>query len=84
METGSSSGFSIFSPRGIQWVNEKTGDDTFQRMIIMASNSQRSKNRQINGWKDVLFGKLFGKQGRDPPPPKDMARGLVNGLVSSS
>ncbi|KAJ5684304.1 transcriptional regulator family: Fungal Specific TF [Penicillium maclennaniae] len=34
---GSSSGFSIFSPKGIQWVNEKTGDTSFQDMISSAS-----------------------------------------------
>ncbi|KAJ5132297.1 transcriptional regulator family: Fungal Specific TF [Penicillium atrosanguineum] len=34
---GSSSGFSIFSPKGIQWVNERTGDTSFQDMISSAS-----------------------------------------------
>ncbi|KAK5136365.1 hypothetical protein LTR08_003491 [Meristemomyces frigidus] len=34
---GSSSGFSIFSPQGIQWVNAKTGDSSFEAMINTAA-----------------------------------------------
>lgn len=30
---GSSSGFSIFSPQGIRWVTEKTGDVDFARVV---------------------------------------------------
>ncbi|TGZ79134.1 hypothetical protein EX30DRAFT_309201 [Ascodesmis nigricans] len=72
---GSSSGFSIFSQKGIEWVNEKTGDDSFIRMIqrIPIPGSHES-----SGWKDLLFKKLFSKQGREPPPPKEKALKLVN------
>ncbi|KAF2860818.1 hypothetical protein K470DRAFT_203499, partial [Piedraia hortae CBS 480.64] len=38
---GSASGFSIFSPKGIEWVNEKTGDNSFQQMIASVVEVQR-------------------------------------------
>jgi hypothetical protein len=34
--TGLSSDFLIFSPKGIQWINEKMGDTLFQEMILSA------------------------------------------------
>lgn len=80
---GSSSGFSIFSQKGVQWVNEKTGDETFLRMIQRASSSAKPGSQDENNqWKNMLFGKLFGKQTRDPPPPKEVATRLVNGGFS--
>ncbi|KAI1438752.1 N-terminal binuclear Zn cluster-containing protein [Xylaria sp. CBS 124048] len=52
---GSSSGFSIFSPKGIQWVNERTGDTSFQRMISEAS----LHDQKWNHWKPEVFSDLF-------------------------
>lgn len=34
---GSSSGVSIFSPKGIKWVTEKTGDESFAQMFASAA-----------------------------------------------
>ncbi|KAI5308252.1 hypothetical protein KEM55_006174, partial [Ascosphaera atra] len=55
---GSSSGFSIFSPKGIQWVNEKTGDDSFQQMI---SSSYVDDNKWIY-WKPEIFSDIFARR----------------------
>ncbi|TAQ84558.1 hypothetical protein B7494_g7108 [Chlorociboria aeruginascens] len=54
---GSSSGFSIFSPKGIQWVNEKTGDTSFQHMISSASVDE---NKWMY-WKPEVFSDLFSR-----------------------
>ena len=55
---GSSSGFSIFSPKGIQWVSEKTGDQSFQEML---STSTLDENTW-NFWKPDIFGDIFSHQ----------------------
>ncbi|KAK3326530.1 fungal-specific transcription factor domain-containing protein [Apodospora peruviana] len=52
---GSSSGFSIFSPKGIQWVNEKMGDSSFQQMISDVSID----DHKWTAWKPDVFGDLF-------------------------
>ncbi|KAL1881882.1 hypothetical protein Daus18300_000936 [Diaporthe australafricana] len=63
---GSSSGFSIFSPKGIQWVNEKTGDRSFQQMISHVSMD----DHKWNNWKPEVFGDLFQRPVFLPLPPK--------------
>ncbi|KFY30578.1 hypothetical protein V493_01821 [Pseudogymnoascus sp. VKM F-4281 (FW-2241)] len=55
---GSSSGFSIFSPKGIQWVNEKTGDQSFQTMIAEATIDD---NKWVY-WKPEVFGDIFERR----------------------
>ncbi|OBT44738.1 hypothetical protein VE00_05331, partial [Pseudogymnoascus sp. WSF 3629] len=55
---GSSSGFSIFSPKGIQWVNEKTGDESFQTMIAEATADD---NKWVY-WKPEVFGDIFERR----------------------
>ncbi|KAK5684770.1 hypothetical protein LTS10_002844 [Elasticomyces elasticus] len=52
---GSSSGFSIFSPKGIQWVNEKTGDASFQTMIANASSDGEKNGGGWDHWKPEVF-----------------------------
>ena len=71
--TGSSSGFSIFSPKGIQWVNEKTGDSSFQDMIASADVSEV----KWNYWKPEVFNDLFEKRPFHPLPPKHEALSLL-------
>lgn len=71
---GSSSGFSIFSPRGIQWVNEKTGDTSFQDMIMNATAQDSSKLFPSN---NGVFGQLFENRKRNPMPPKAVTITLV-------
>ncbi|KAK5993404.1 ABC-transporter-regulating transcription factor [Cladobotryum mycophilum] len=52
---GSSSGFSIFSPKGVQWINSKTGDESFQHMISHVSED----DHKWTNWKPEIFGDLF-------------------------
>ncbi|KAL9111845.1 MAG: hypothetical protein Q9227_003695 [Pyrenula ochraceoflavens] len=70
---GPSSGFSIFSPKGIQWVNEKTGDSSFQNMI---STSSVDDNKWVY-WKPEIFSDLFVRRIFKPLPPKDEALSLL-------
>ncbi|KAI9839013.1 MAG: hypothetical protein M1837_002300 [Sclerophora amabilis] len=70
---GSSSGFSIFSPKGIQWVNEKTGDNSFQEMISSASADD---NKWIH-WKPEIFGDIFTRRVFRPLPQKEEALSLL-------
>ncbi|KAH3447608.1 hypothetical protein KXV91_001854 [Aspergillus fumigatus] len=69
---GSSSGFSIFSPKGIQWVNEKTGDNSFQEMI---SSAYVDDNKWMY-WKPEIFSDIFARRVFKPLPPKDEAMSL--------
>ena len=63
---GSSSGFSIFSPKGIQWVNEKTGDNSFQDMISQAT----VEDSKWSNWKPDVFRDIFSRRVFCPLPPK--------------
>ncbi|KAL2810404.1 fungal-specific transcription factor domain-containing protein [Aspergillus granulosus] len=69
---GSSSGFSIFSPKGIQWVNEKTGDTSFQDMI---SSAYIDDNKWMY-WKPEIFSDIFARRVFKPLPPKEEAMSL--------
>lgn len=69
---GSSSGFSIFSPKGIQWVNEKTGDTSFQDMISAADVDD---NKWLY-WKPEIFSDIFARRVFKPLPPKEEALSL--------
>ncbi|KAJ5582513.1 hypothetical protein N7535_001133 [Penicillium sp. DV-2018c] len=71
---GSSSGFSIFSPKGIQWVNEKTGDTSFQDMI---SSAYVDDNKWMY-WKPEIFSDIFARRVFKPLPPKEEALSLFN------
>lgn len=71
---GSSSGFSIFSPKGIQWVGEKTGDSSFQQMIASASADDK------NGWehwKPEVFNDLFSRHVFKQLPPRQECYALL-------
>ncbi|KAL1899897.1 hypothetical protein Sste5346_002763 [Sporothrix stenoceras] len=70
---GSSSGFSIFSPKGMQWVNERTGDNSFQQMI---SNVSMDDNKWTN-WKPEIFSDLFSRPIFRPLPSKPEALSLL-------
>ncbi|KAH8821742.1 fungal-specific transcription factor domain-containing protein [Xylogone sp. PMI_703] len=70
---GSSSGFSIFSPKGIQWVNEKTGDTSFQEMI---SSSSIDDNKTMY-WKPEVFGDIFARPVYRPLPSKEECLSLL-------
>jgi hypothetical protein len=70
---GSSSGFSIFSPKGIQWVSEKTGDNSFQEMI---SHATVDDNKWMY-WKPEIFSDIFVRRVYKPLPPRDEAMSLL-------
>ncbi|KAJ4986173.1 fungal specific transcription factor domain-containing protein [Stagonosporopsis vannaccii] len=70
---GSSSGFSIFSPKGIQWVNEKTGDNSFQHMISTAAVED---NKWIQ-WRPDVFQDIFKRRVYKQLPPKHEALSLL-------
>ncbi|KAF4927204.1 Fusaridione A cluster transcription factor fsdR [Colletotrichum viniferum] len=70
---GSSSGFSIFSPKGIQWVHEKTGDNSFQQMISEVSID----DHKWTAWKPEVFSDLFRRPIFRPLPPKHEALSLL-------
>jgi len=70
---GSSSGFSIFSPKGIQWVNEKTGDSSFRDMISQAATDDRA----WASWKPEVFDDIFSRKIYKPLPPKPEALALL-------
>ncbi|KAM0241138.1 hypothetical protein ACHAPO_001940 [Fusarium lateritium] len=69
----SSSGFSIFSPKGVSWVNSKTGDDSFQRTISDISVD----DHKWTNWKPEVFGDLFQRPIFRPLPPKTEALSLL-------
>ncbi|KIW27147.1 uncharacterized protein PV07_06914 [Cladophialophora immunda] len=70
---GSSSAFSIFSSKGIEWVNEKTGDTSFQETIQNAVNEDDTKWQY---WKPEVFGDIFVRRVFKPLPPKEEAMSL--------
>ncbi|KAI1853677.1 hypothetical protein JX265_003989 [Neoarthrinium moseri] len=70
---GSSSGFSIFSPKGISWVNEKTGDNAFQSMISEVSIDDHRWTR----WRPEIFADVFRRPVYIPLPPKPEAMSLL-------
>ncbi|EMD00865.1 hypothetical protein BAUCODRAFT_47223, partial [Baudoinia panamericana UAMH 10762] len=72
---GSSSGFSIFSPKGIQWVNEKTGDASFQRMIAAASSDEKAGS--FDNWKPEVFNDLFERRLFKPLPSRQECYALL-------
>ncbi len=73
-DSGSSSGFSIFSPKGIQWVNEKTGDNSFQETISAAVVDEHKWYH----WKPEVFGDIFVRRTFKPSPPKEEALSLLH------
>lgn len=70
---GSSSGFSIFSPKGIQWVNEKTGDNSFRDMISTAAVEE---NKWLQ-WRPDVFQDIFKRRVYKQLPPKHEALSLL-------
>lgn len=70
---GSSSGFSIFSPKGVEWVNGKMGDNAFQSMITEVSVD----DHKWTNWKPEVFGDVFQRPVFRPLPPKQEALSLL-------
>lgn len=76
---GSSSGFSIFSPKGIQWVNTKTGDSSFQHMIAAAAED----GNKFDHWKPEVFDDLFSRRVFKPLPGKEECYNLLKGFFEN-
>ncbi|KAK2603769.1 hypothetical protein QQS21_004054 [Conoideocrella luteorostrata] len=70
---GSSSGFSIFSPKGISWVNSRTGDESFATMISDVSVD----DHKWTNWKPEVFSDLFQRRVFRPLPSKNEALSLL-------
>lgn len=71
---GSSSGFSIVSPRGRQWVDDQSGDRSFSQMI----SSALSKDR--HGWDDEqssIFDDAFARHVFKPLPSRTECLSLI-------
>ena len=71
---GSSSGFSIFSPKGITWVNEKTGDNSFQSMIASATSETKTGWEH---WRPEVFNDLFARRIFKPLPGRQECYALL-------
>lgn len=69
---GPSSGFSLFSPQGLRWISEKTGDNNFEQVIKEVSNS--CEHQATDG--QAIFRPLQ-KSEREPLPPKDVANEYI-------
>ncbi|OAF63243.2 hypothetical protein VC83_00234 [Pseudogymnoascus destructans] len=65
---GPSSGFSLFSPQGLRWISEKTGDDNFEQVIKAVSSS--CEHRATSGQETF---RPLSESEREPLPPKDIA-----------
>ncbi|GAM84826.1 hypothetical protein ANO11243_028270 [Dothideomycetidae sp. 11243] len=70
---GSSSGFSIFSPKGIEWIKEKTGESNIQEMLQNAA----ANDQQWYSWKPEVFGDIFARRTFQPLPPKEVTLSLL-------
>ena len=57
----------------MEWVNEKTGDTSFQDMISRASDH----DIKWAYWKPEIFGDLFARRTFQPLPPRDEAFSLL-------
>ena len=65
---GPSSGFSLFSPQGLRWISEKTGNNDFEQVIKEVSNSC---DNHMTG-NQAAFRPIPDSE-REPLPPKDVA-----------
>lgn len=65
---GPSSGFSLFSPQGLRWISEKTGDNNFEQVIKAVSSSCE---HQASSGQDTF--RPLPESEREPLPPKDIA-----------
>ncbi|KFX86018.1 hypothetical protein V490_09269, partial [Pseudogymnoascus sp. VKM F-3557] len=69
---GPSSGFSLFSPQGLRWISEKTGDHNFEQMIKEVSNScEHPPAGGLSTFRPLPESEI------EPLPPKDMANEYI-------
>ena len=75
-KAGSSSAFSIFSSKGIEWVNAKTGDASFQD-TIQGAIQEDDRDTKWMFWKPEIFGDLFMRRIFKPLPSKEETLSLL-------
>ncbi|KAH8701524.1 fungal-specific transcription factor domain-containing protein [Talaromyces proteolyticus] len=66
-------GLSIFSPKGIQWVIERTGNTRFKDAILAATQDES----MVEYWRADSFSSLFTRQVFRQLPPKEEAIVIV-------
>ena len=66
--TGASSGFSLFSPQGLQWISEKTGSNDLSESI---SRIASTKTPWPIGQTEIWY--PMSPLDREPLPPKQLA-----------
>ncbi|TGJ71367.1 hypothetical protein EYR41_003333 [Orbilia oligospora] len=76
---GSSSGFSIFSPKGIQWVNSKTGDRAFQKMLVKLMQA----DHKFEHWRPDVWDAVFSTKCQNPLPSKAEAESYAQEYFST-
>ncbi|EPS44284.1 hypothetical protein H072_1723 [Dactylellina haptotyla CBS 200.50] len=76
---GSSSGFSIFSPKGIQWVNSKTGDKAFQKMLVKLIQT----DTKFEHWRPDVWDAVFSTKAQNPLPSKAEAEAYAKEYFST-
>ncbi|KAK6363371.1 hypothetical protein TWF730_000804 [Orbilia blumenaviensis] len=76
---GSSSGFSIFSPKGIQWVNSKTGDRAFQKMLVKLMQA----DHKFEHWRPDVWDAVFSTKCQNPLPSKEEAESYAQEYFST-
>ncbi|EED21290.1 conserved hypothetical protein [Talaromyces stipitatus ATCC 10500] len=76
---GGSSGFSLFSPQGLEWITQKTGSDELSRFIheLVANVQTRSDKTTAE-----LYRPPFASE-REPLPPKHIADRYVDSFFES-
>lgn len=79
--TGSSSGFSIFSPRGLRWISEKTGSRDLERLVdqVFHLDPETWDQGCWNKFVDVTWHPIPQDQ-HEPFPEKDIALKYVEGI----
>ena len=69
----------MFSPRGMQWVAEKSGDTTFPaRMVQKASQD----NKWIN-WRPEVFNDVFARPIYQSLPSREEGMDLIQEFLTS-
>jgi hypothetical protein len=77
---GSSSGFSLFSPRGLRWISEKTGNRNLERLVsqVIQLDPETWDQGCWNKFDDFNWHPIPSEQLK-PLPEKDLASEYVEG-----
>jgi hypothetical protein len=73
---GSSSGFSLFSPQGLQWISKRTGSAElphFIKSVIKSLKKGGKRNKVFKANEKADLWSPIPQSSREPPPPKHLA-----------